>query len=186
MEILHEETHMKTLARLIWVITALGLSGTSYARPSLFDTDISVYYKNQGTGVGLNFRSSKHDTEEAKSTLLSWIDENGNYYSCTSTESALIIPRKAKTGSASVTVDPNTWTCSSFDQTAVPAMSLAIQCKADGLNSGTGTGKSKRTTSRGLRKYVDRYHSNSATCQVSVNGAAPLTAQGWLTNKQSR
>jgi hypothetical protein len=181
-----EGTDMKTISKLALVISAMVPTGISYARPIIFDTDMSLYYEDTNTGASINLTSSRHDTENSKSTFLSWIDQQRKYYVCTSRDSTINIPPKAKTGSISITVDPGTWTCSSFNDSPVPSINLVIQCKADGLNTGTGTGKSRRATDNGPRKYNDRYHSNSALCQISIDGAAPVTTRGWLLNKQSK
>jgi ribosomal protein L31 len=174
---------MKTSARLTLAITALALTGVSHAGPTLFDRDMSVYFEDKGTGAALYFSSSRHDTENHKSSFFSWIDRERQYYSCTSKDSALNIPPKAKTGSVVVTVD-STWSCSP-QNTPLP-LALRIECKADGLNHGTGTGKSRRMSNTGVQRFKDRYNSNSANCQISVNGAAPITTQGWLLNKQNK
>jgi hypothetical protein len=177
---------MNTISRLALAIAALVPAGISHAGPAIFDMDISLYYEDKATGTAISFSSSKHDTEDYKSSYISWVDQKGQYYSCTSKDSTLNIPAKAKSGSVSVTVD-KTWICSSFDKTPIPLpLTLAAQCRADGQNNGTGTGRSRRTTDSGVRRYSDRYDSNSANCQISLNGAAPVTTQGWLLNKQSK
>lgn len=176
---------MNTISKLALMIAALAPAGITYAAPTIFDTDMSLYYEDKVTKAAINFTSSKRDTEEYKSSFFSWVDQNGEYYSCTLKDSSLIIPPRARTGSVSMTVDSNTWTCLPKNA-PIPAVSLSAQCRADGLNTGTGTGSSRRSTSSGVRRYADRYHSNSASCQVSINGAAPVVTQGWLLNKQSK
>lgn len=186
---------MNTSAKLALAIAVLAPAGISYAGPTIFDTDMSLYYEDTGSGIAFNLSSSKHDTEEYKSTFFSLANNSKNeYYSCTSKDSALNIPRKAKTGSISITVDPRdaNWTCipEQDAKDKMPVINLTLQCTADGLNTGTGTGKSKRTTASGAQKYNDRYDSNSANCQFTLDGAAPTplqgTKQGWLLNKQSK
>ena len=177
---------MKTISKLATGIVALLPASLSYAAPAIYDMDISVYYESKDSPVGINLTSSRHDTENAQSTFLSWIDDQGQYYVCTSKESAARVPPRAKTAIITVTVDPSTWKCSSFSENPVPPISLTIQCQADGQNIGTGTGKSRRATENRPRRYNDRYDSNSALCSISIDGEAPVNTQGWLLNKQSR